>query len=142
MDERVDEFDKILSEIPEMDDEGNEVEQPEDIDIRPMLAGAYSMMFDLIASRSGPHWKLTDTESQTLAGAHGDVLDKYFPNAGQYLGCEVIAIAVTAQVFAPRVAENQRLAALAVQSEPKKLEGEENEMTDDKFGLGGYNRGH
>ena len=67
-----------------------------------------------------PNWNISDDEINGLAQAYGQVIDKYFPDYGQYLGPEIAALVLTAMVVAPRVNTPRH-------EEAKKPEGQANE---------------
>lgn len=50
-----------------------------------------------------PNWKVSEQEVQTLAGAYGAVLDKYFPDGLGDWAPEISAVLVTAMIVAPRM---------------------------------------
>lgn len=50
-----------------------------------------------------PNWKVSEQEVQTLAGAYGAVLDKYFPDGLGDWAPEISAVLVTAMVITPRM---------------------------------------
>jgi hypothetical protein len=66
-------------------------------------------LFDIFA----PNWEVSDQEKELLAGAYGDLLDKYFPD--MKTGPEIGAIIVTGMVIAPRIGKPMK--------EPEEEEG-------------------
>lgn len=84
-------------------------EQPEEeakapeIDTGEVIAQLLMPTFGLIALKAGAHWNLTPEEAQIAGNAYGEVVDKYFPDAGQSMGVEVTALIVTAGLVAPRL---------------------------------------
>ncbi|HZF30006.1 MAG TPA: hypothetical protein VE907_12865 [Gammaproteobacteria bacterium] len=75
------------------------VASKETADMCAMLLGV--TFNQVLAPRSGDHWKLADEECTALGTAYGAVLDKYFPNLRT--GPEAAAIIVTLAVLGPRV---------------------------------------
>jgi len=100
------ELDAILSEATEVDGgeinaEGQVVEhvETEQIETAELLYPIISSGFDIFASK----WKVPDKHKQALAKAYGDLLDKYFPDAGSMFGVELTALTVTGMVVAPHM---------------------------------------
>ena len=90
-----------------------------DIETGEILFGAISPTFDLLC----PNWNVTTEEKKALAEAYGGVIDKYFPNLGA-AAPELIALAMTAAIFAPRVGQPRKL-------EKKDSKGAEGEQSAD-----------
>ncbi len=105
---QINEFDAILSEAVDVDggtvgESGLVETTPEnqglEIETSELLFPIISMGFDIVV----PDWKVKEKEKKALAEAYGALLDKYFPDAGEYFGAEITALMVTGMVCMPRV---------------------------------------
>lgn len=102
------ELDNILAEAEVVDggkvgESGLVETEPEsngpEIETSELLFPIISMGFDIVV----PHWKVKKEEKKALAEAYGGLLDKYFPDAGEYFGAEITALMVTGMVCMPRM---------------------------------------
>lgn len=100
------ELDAILGEAAAVDggiagEDGQivEADETEHIETSELLYPIISSGFDIFASK----WKVPDKHKQALAKAYGDLLDKYFPDAGSMFGVELTALTVTGMVVAPHI---------------------------------------
>ncbi len=103
---QLNELDAILAEATDVDggaigDDGQvtQVDDSEQIETSELLYPIISTSFDIFAS----DWKVPDKHKQALAKAYGDLLDKYFPDAGTFFGAELTALTVTGMVVAPHM---------------------------------------
>jgi hypothetical protein len=53
-----------------------------------------------------PAWKVSEDEKRAVAGAWGDLIDKYFPDVE--MGVELTAIIVTGMVIVPRLGMDRK----------------------------------
>lgn len=90
------------------------------------------MIFGYIASRSGPHWELSDKEADRIAYRvarvdikWGGLLDKY--------GEEVMLLGCLAAIGWPRLKEDMRIARERARGKPVKVDSVETKVegTDD-----------
>jgi hypothetical protein len=100
------ELDAILAEATDVDggvigDDGQvaQSDDSEQIETSELLYPIISTSFDIFAS----NWKVPDKHKLALAKAYGDLLDKYFPDAGTFFGAELTALTVTGMVVAPHM---------------------------------------
>jgi hypothetical protein len=82
---------------------GPEKEKEPEIPTSQVLVMVIGPLFDILA----PAWEVSDEEKQSLAGAYAPVVDKYFP--GMDAGPEIVAIAITAMVIAPRMGKPRKI---------------------------------
>jgi len=107
------EFDAILSEAIDADggkigDTGLvETEKDDDSDgiqTSELLFPIIDMAFEIMT----PDWNVKVKEKKALAEAYGALLDKYFPDAGEYFGVEITALMTTGMVCMPRVVKKRK----------------------------------
>jgi len=66
-------------------------------------SGLCSMVFDVLASRRGDHWRLQAPEAEQLGGALDQVLAKYLPDNMERWGPEITLITVATMIVLPRM---------------------------------------
>ncbi len=66
-------------------------------------SGLCSMVFDVLASRRGDQWHLSQPESEQLGSALDAVLSKYLPDNMEKWGPEITLITVSAMIILPRM---------------------------------------
>jgi hypothetical protein len=121
--EQQSEFDAILLEAVSVD--GGEVgengliedstnNEPE-MQTSEILFPIIAMGFDIVV----PQWKVRKEEKQALAEAYGALLDKYFPDAGNYFGVEITALMATGMICMPRVLADKKEKEVNPQEKPK-----------------------
>lgn len=91
---------------------------PSTADILEQLLGP---TFEIVC----PNWQISSLETKQLAGAYGQVIDKYFPDVN--LGCEMAAILLTVGILGTRIGTPRH-------KEPKKPEKSETPPTEKKAG--------
>ncbi|WP_286269535.1 hypothetical protein [Thalassotalea hakodatensis] len=103
---QISELDAILAEAESVDggvigETGEIVEhvESEHIETAELLYPIISAGFDIFASK----WNVPEKHKKALAEAYGDLLDKYFPDAGSVFGVELTALTVTGMVVAPHI---------------------------------------
>lgn len=95
------EFDSVLMDALDVDGvqhenvDNDENESPQ-IETKELLYPIIDMAFTLMTN-----WNVKEKDKKVLAEAYGDLLDKYFPNAGAALGVEFTALMVTGMVVMP-----------------------------------------
>ncbi len=67
-------------------------------------------LFNLMASRKGHVWKLTEEESQALGASLDAVLAKYIPTGIDKYGQEFALISVAVAIILPRIKRTQKAA--------------------------------
>lgn len=102
------EINSLYSEVEDIDPAVNDHDSENvtiDMDTGEVLLGVVSPTFDLLC----PNWGVTLEEKKALADAYGSVIDKYFPDLGKDAAPELIALAMTAAIFAPRIGQPRKL---------------------------------
>ncbi|WP_430414448.1 hypothetical protein [Marinobacter adhaerens] len=69
----------------------------------PTTAETIQPIIDLACGVVAPNWQIQKAERQALAGAYGDLIDKYFPEGIGAWGIELNAALITAAILGPRV---------------------------------------
>jgi len=87
----------------------HEAAQPE-ISTGELCSSLLMIGFNLIGSRRGDHWNLTQEEATETGNALGQVLDKYFPDMSSQ-GVELTAVMTCAMVLTPRLMADKQLEA-------------------------------
>jgi hypothetical protein len=82
--------------------------QPE-ISTGEMCSSLLMIGFNLIGSRRGDHWNLSQEEASETGNAVGAVLDKYFPDMSNQ-GVEITAVMTCAMVLTPRLMADKQYA--------------------------------
>lgn len=102
-----DEFSAIYDEVDGVEPSSEGEREPVTLDVETgeVLLGIVSPTFDMLC----PNWGVTMEEKKALADAYGGVIDKYFPNLGNSAGPELVAVAMTAAIFAPRFGKARKL---------------------------------
>lgn len=93
----------------------HEAAEPE-ISTGELCTSLLSIGFNLVASRRGDHWRLSDGEAHETGQALGAVLDKYFPDLSNQ-GVEVTAVMTCAMVLTPRLMQDRKIEAQAAKRE-------------------------
>lgn len=93
----------------------------------PETAELIAPIVQLATSALAPNWHIQKAESDALAEAYADVLDKYFPDVGSHFGVELNALLITAAIFTPRIGkprfvEEKKRAANDDQSDSERAE--------------------
>jgi len=106
--EAPDELEAIEAEI--IDPEENE--NPDDVSAASSsgdfigadaCSGLCSIIFDMLASRRGEHWRLSQPESEQLGGAVDAVLGKYLPGNLERWGPEITLATILSMIVLPRM---------------------------------------
>jgi len=66
-------------------------------------------LFGLVAMSKGQHWALSPTEAEALGMPLDEVLNKHFPNYGDYIGCEVSLAVALGVLIVPRMAMDKQI---------------------------------
>jgi len=105
---QAEELDGFMFELDQADEQGwpaGPVKQElvAEVPTAEIVAQLLGVTFGLIATKAGEHWALSEDEANVAGEAYGAVIDKYFPDAGQYMGVEVTALLITGGLIMPRL---------------------------------------
>ena len=89
--------------------QGEQAEAQPEISTGEMCSSLLMIGFNLIGSRRGDHWNLTQEEATETGNAVGAVLDKYFPDMSNQ-GVEITAVMTCAMVLTPRLMADKQYA--------------------------------
>ncbi|RUT74694.1 hypothetical protein EHM94_05735 [Marinobacter sp. NP-6] len=98
-----------MDELDAVEQEAGAEEQPEDAGSLmeqqdgPTTAETIQPIIDLACGVAAPNWQIQKGEREALAGAYGDLIDKYLPDGLGAWGIELNALLMTAAIFGPRV---------------------------------------
>jgi hypothetical protein len=89
---------------------GEHEEDQSEISTGEMCSSLLMIGFNLIGSRRGDHWNLSQEEASETGNAVGAVLDKYFPDMSNQ-GIEITAVMTCAMVLTPRLMADKQMEA-------------------------------
>lgn len=100
---------------PEGEDGAGELMEPEG----PGTAELLQPLIDFGCQIGCPNWAVQKAEREALAGAYGDLIDKYYPEGVGQFGVELNALLMTAAIFGPRLASGRPARKVERQAEPE-----------------------